>query len=66
MTARARPVARPYHGLPDAMQIPEAGGKLEDLALVPVGSTPAEFAALNPREIAWMLAVLDELGLKRC
>ncbi|HEY0418075.1 MAG TPA: hypothetical protein VGC80_01010 [Acetobacteraceae bacterium] len=65
MTARARPVARLYRGLIDAMQIPEVGGKLEDLAVVLVGNTPAEFAALIPREIARMLAVLDELGLKR-
>jgi tripartite-type tricarboxylate transporter receptor subunit TctC len=49
----------------DAMQTPEVGGKLEDLAVVLVGNTPAEFAALIPREIARMLAVLDELGLKR-
>ena len=48
------------------MQTPKAGEKLENLALVPLGNTPAEFAALIPREIARMLAVLDELGLKRC
>jgi tripartite-type tricarboxylate transporter receptor subunit TctC len=66
VTARAWPVARLYRGLIDAMQAPKAGEKLENLALVPLGNTPAEFAALIPREIARMLAVLDELGLKRC
>ena len=58
-------IARLHRGLMDAMQAPEVGGKLEDLALVPVGSTPAEFAALIPREIVRMAAVLEELGLKR-
>ena len=56
---------RLHRGLMDAMQAPEVGGKLENLALVPVGDTPAEFAALIPPEIARMAAVLEELGLKR-
>jgi len=58
-------IARLHRGLMDAMQAPEVSGRLEDLALVPVGSTPAEFAAFIPREIARMVAVLEELGPKR-
>lgn len=38
--------------------------RVEEFALVPVGTTPAEFAAVIPAEITRMRAVLEPLGLR--
>ncbi len=47
-----------------AMAEPALRARYEDLGLVIIGNTPAEFAALLPVEIARMAGVLEPLGLR--
>ncbi|MES2711461.1 MAG: tripartite tricarboxylate transporter substrate binding protein [Pseudomonadota bacterium] len=47
-----------------AMAEPALRARYEELGLVIAGTTPAEFAALLPGEIARMAAVLEPLGLR--
>jgi len=47
-----------------ALAEPALRARYEDLGLLIVGNTPAEFAALLPAEIARMAAVLEPLGLR--
>ncbi|MBK1662584.1 Bug family tripartite tricarboxylate transporter substrate binding protein [Paracraurococcus ruber] len=60
----AEVVDRVHRDAVAALAAPPVAGRLDDLGLVAVGTTPAEFAALIPREIARMQGVLEPLGLR--
>lgn len=57
-------IARIQRDAAAAMAEPALRERLEGFGLVVIGSTPAEFAALIPREIERMAGVLAPLGLR--
>lgn len=57
-------IARIHRDAVAALAQPELQQRTEELGLVVLGNSPAEFAAMVPREIARMAGVLQPLGLR--
>ncbi len=57
-------VARIQQDAVAALREPAMAQRIAEFALVPVGTTPEEFAAMIPGEIARMAGVLQPLGLR--